>query len=195
MRNRFAMWKQKLISFGGRICLIQSVLSALPLFYLSFFRVPPCVVKVCNRLMRDFLWGTSDGGRRIAWVKWIDICQPKNVGGLGIKDIDLFNRSLLGKWLWRWRTEKNALWCRVINAKYEADPCAKVSPWWRSIQEASCFDEVDWFQEGVQKFVRGGDSTKFWVENWSGAGVLRELFPRLFNLSRLKQQNISDCGH
>ncbi|XP_057440482.1 uncharacterized protein LOC130732451 [Lotus japonicus] len=56
IKNRLSSWKQKLISFGGCICLIQSVLSSLPLFFLSFFKMPLCVAKICTRLIRNFLW-------------------------------------------------------------------------------------------------------------------------------------------
>lgn len=38
LRGRLSKWKQKMISFGGRICLIKSVLSALPLFFFIFFQ-------------------------------------------------------------------------------------------------------------------------------------------------------------
>lgn len=39
-RKRLSSWKQKRLSIGGRICLIKSILTAIPLYYLSFFRAP-----------------------------------------------------------------------------------------------------------------------------------------------------------
>ena len=38
--------------------------------------------------------------------------------GLGVLNLVLFNKSLLGKWLWRYAMERNALWRRVIDTKY-----------------------------------------------------------------------------
>ena len=38
--------------------------------------------------------------------------------GLGALNLVLFNKSLLGKWLWRYAMERNALWRRVIDTKY-----------------------------------------------------------------------------
>lgn len=58
-----------------------SVLSALPLFYMSFFRMPATVVKICTGIMRDFLWGGCGETRRVAWVSWSDVCMPKEAGG------------------------------------------------------------------------------------------------------------------
>jgi len=36
-------------------------------------------------------------GRKMVWVKWSTFCNSKNVGGLIIKDINLFNITLLEK--------------------------------------------------------------------------------------------------
>jgi len=39
VHNRLSRWKDKFISMVGRLCLIKSVLSALPLFYLSLCKM------------------------------------------------------------------------------------------------------------------------------------------------------------
>jgi hypothetical protein len=38
--------------------------------------------------------------------------------GLGVKNLMLFNKALLGKWLWRFVQEENSLWRQVIVEKY-----------------------------------------------------------------------------
>ena len=40
------------------------------------------------------------------------------MGGLAIRSLRCFNEALLGKWLWRFGIEKEALWTRVIGVKY-----------------------------------------------------------------------------
>ena len=37
---------------------------------------------------------------------------------MGIRWLGNFNSTLLGKWLWRYGLETDALWRRVIEAKY-----------------------------------------------------------------------------
>ncbi|XP_057443833.1 uncharacterized protein LOC130735985 [Lotus japonicus] len=165
IKNRFSAWKQKTLSFGGRICLVQSILSALPLFFLSFFRIPKGVVKEATRLMRRFLWGgVDDDSRKISWIKWEDICISKLDGGLGIKNWDTFNRALLGKWRWKLLNDKSGLCSRIIWAKYgdrttqgELDVRTKDSVWWKDLFSV-CFDELggNWFRDGMQRRIGEG---------------------------------------
>lgn len=35
--------------------------------------------------------------RKIPWVSWKTLCKPKAHRGLGIRDVDVFNESLLAK--------------------------------------------------------------------------------------------------
>jgi hypothetical protein len=44
-QKKLSSWKGKLLSSGGRLVLINLVLSSLPMFMLSFFRIPKGVLK------------------------------------------------------------------------------------------------------------------------------------------------------
>lgn len=86
VKKRLAALKNKCISFGGRICLIKSILTSIPLYFLSFYKAPVGVVKACHRIMRNFLWGGSEDTSKIAWVNWEQVCSAKGHGGLGLRD-------------------------------------------------------------------------------------------------------------
>ena len=49
-KMKLASWKRKLLSFGGRVTLIKSVLSSLTMYYLSLFRIPEGVAKQLERI-------------------------------------------------------------------------------------------------------------------------------------------------
>ena len=103
---------------GGRIILINSVLSALPIYLLSFFRIPKKVVQKIVSIQRNFLWGGHQEANKIPWVKWDKVCLLKNKGGLGIKDLSLFNEALLGKWGWQLANNHDQPWSRILISKY-----------------------------------------------------------------------------
>ncbi|XP_039130342.1 uncharacterized protein LOC120266746 [Dioscorea cayenensis subsp. rotundata] len=102
VRGRLSSWKSSYLSMGGRLTLVNSVLSALPTYWMSLFRLPKWVIKAIDRIRRDFLWSSPDidhpGCRLVAWK---NICRAKEQGGWGILDLSTFNLSLLGKWRWK----------------------------------------------------------------------------------------------
>ena len=50
-------------------------------------------------IQRNFLWGSFGSDFKFHLVRWNIVKQPLLLGGLGIRDLRLFNEALLGKWL------------------------------------------------------------------------------------------------
>lgn len=135
--------------------------------------------------------GGVDEESKINWVKWSDVCKPKDHGGLGIKDWRLFNMALLGKWQWRFLSEPDNLWCRVVEAN--CNTCGE-SSWWKEVKATSLEGGWNWFQDSLHKTVFEGNATKFWDENWLEVGSLGSRFRRLYNLSCQKREAVTDMG-
>ncbi|XP_022042042.1 uncharacterized protein LOC110944703 [Helianthus annuus] len=55
--SRLALWKASVLSIGGRVTLIKSVLESIPNYFLSLFKAPVGVVKGLEKITRKFLWG------------------------------------------------------------------------------------------------------------------------------------------
>ena len=91
LKSRLSVWRGRFLSMAGRLCLIKSVLSAIPLYYLSLFKAPEEVCKSIIRIQRRFLWGWGKEKRSISWVSWKEVCKEHEEGGLGIKEIRKFN--------------------------------------------------------------------------------------------------------
>lgn len=50
-------------------------------------------------------------------VKWEEVCRPKEMGGLGVIDLDIMNVCLLCKWIWKLENEKG-VWQELVRKKY-----------------------------------------------------------------------------
>ena len=122
LERRLSGWKSLYLSKGGKMTLIKSTLSSLPTYFLSLFPIPVNVALRIDKIQRDFLWGGVGEGVKFHLVNWSQICQPFSFGGLGIRNLRVFNEPLLGKWHWRFGTERTALWRQVIASKYDCLP-------------------------------------------------------------------------
>jgi hypothetical protein len=111
-------WLEKLLSAGGKDVLIKSVAQALPIFSMACFLLPQGLCQHINAMLRKFWWGCREGERKSSWVSWWEMCKPKHMGGLGFRDIELFNMALLAHQGWRMLQNPDSLSARVLKAKY-----------------------------------------------------------------------------
>ena len=117
MEQRLVGWKRLYLLKEGKVTLIKSTLSSLPTNFLSILPISRKVANRMEKLERDFLWSSISGDSKLRLVKWAKVCKPLQIGGLGIRRLRSFNSTLLGKWLWRYGLDIDALWRRVIEAK------------------------------------------------------------------------------
>lgn len=54
--KKLALWKRQYLSMGGRLTLLKSILSGLPIYFMSLFIIPKSVAVTLERLCRAFLW-------------------------------------------------------------------------------------------------------------------------------------------
>ena len=56
VRSRVQDWRNKALSYAGRMKLIASILSSMQVYWASVFILPKTVVKDINKLLKGFLW-------------------------------------------------------------------------------------------------------------------------------------------
>ena len=78
-RTKLASWKRQYISKGGRLTLIRSTLSSLPIYFLSLFRMTKLVCSKLEKIQRDFLWGGGNLERKPHLVNWFALRKTKGV--------------------------------------------------------------------------------------------------------------------
>jgi hypothetical protein len=85
IRLRLSRWKNRLLSFGGRLVLLKSVMTSLPVYALSFFKPPSGIISSLESLLSNFFWGGGEGHRKNAWISWQTVCMGQEHGGLGVR--------------------------------------------------------------------------------------------------------------
>ncbi|CAJ2678610.1 unnamed protein product [Trifolium pratense] len=151
-------------------------------------------------VQRNFLWGGGLEDKKLCWVKWDQVCRAKEQGGLGVKNLELFNIALLSKWKWRAIIEKDAIWADLLNFRYGCLPAiflsreaslygSKASLWWRDVFSVGESIMPGWFRSNTRCIVGNGAEISFWNAQWHGDLSLGELFPNLF-AKELRQNSL-----
>jgi hypothetical protein len=98
--EKYLMGLNKFLSYYGRLTYVNSILSALPTFFMRAFKIPVMIFEQIDKYRKHCLWDKGDinrkGGCLVAWKK---ATKPKNQGGLGIVDLRAHNTTLLTKFL------------------------------------------------------------------------------------------------
>ena len=162
--QRIQSWKRNLLSLAGKEVLLKSVIMALPNYTMSCFRIPKGMCRDISKQMARFWWGADEHQRKIHWTNWKALTEVKGKGGLGFRDLEMFNTALLAKQLWRIIVMPNRLVSRVMRAKYmkrESDwmkhAPTSASYLWKSLMNARFL-----LINGIRKKVGDGSTIKVW---------------------------------
>jgi hypothetical protein len=139
LEKKLASWIGKILSYGDILILINSVLTSLPMFLLSFFKIPIGVRKRLDFFRSCFFWQSDQNKKKYRLSKWNMVCRPKDQGGLGIEVLEVKNSYLLSKWLFKIINEEG-MWQELLYNKYlKSKTIAKVqakptdSPFWKGL--------------------------------------------------------------
>ena len=94
--------------------------------------------------------------------------MPKGSGGLGFRNIELFNLALLARQAWQILQDPGSLSARVLKAVYfptgellDAELGSSPSRVWSAI-----VDGIQVLQQGLIRRIGSGESTKIWESPW-----------------------------
>ncbi|KAK4406046.1 hypothetical protein Sango_0611100 [Sesamum angolense] len=165
--KRINGWNEKFLSQAGKEVLIKSIIQAIPTYAMGCFKLPVTLLTEIQSLISNFWWHNR-GQNKIHWISWQRLCDSKLQGGIGFRQLHLFNLAMLAKQLWRIHCFPDRLLSQVLKARYfphgnifEASLSRRPSYTWRSLMAAQ-----DIFRAGCRWRVGSGTSICIWKDPW-----------------------------
>ena len=188
-------WKEKLLSRAGKEVLLKSVIQSIPTYMMSLFAIPEGILNEINSMCARFWWGARGTERKMHWVSWEKLCLPKSHGGMGFRDLRVFNQALLAKQGWRLLCDTSSLVHQVFSARYypnnaflDARRGYDPSYIWRSIWGAKAL-----LLDGLKWRVGNGEKIGVWEEAWlPGESSTRVPTPNLGSPADLRVSELLD---
>lgn len=88
------------------------------MYVMSCFHLPRGSSNEIKSLLSWFWLGDDVEKGSLHWVAWETLCMPKNVGGMGFRNLGTFNKAMLAKHWWRLLQFPDSLAPKIIKAKY-----------------------------------------------------------------------------
>lgn len=167
-RSRVQGWSERKTSCAGKEVHLKSVIQALPAYSMSCFKLTKGLCRKVTTVMSKYWWAGSLDRRGMHWQSWEKMAIPRSKGGLGFRELELFNDAMLGKQAWRLLVNPESLCARVLRGRYyhdgnflEAGCPNSASATWRAIIQGR---EV--LKQGLIRRVGDGRTTEVWHDQW-----------------------------
>lgn len=116
--------------------------------------------------------------RGMHWLSWEKMAISIFKGGMGFRDLEVFNDAMLAKQAWRLMENPDSLCARVFRGRYYADGnflqagCShSSSPTSRAIIKGR-----DALKEGLIRRIGDGQTTEIWHDRWiSGTTMMKPI--------------------
>ncbi|XP_027096071.1 uncharacterized protein [Coffea arabica] len=170
--GRVLSWKGKLLSYGGKLVLLKSVLSSMPIHLFAASTPPKSLFGFLEKIFASFLWGSSDNGPQFHWIKWDQLCKSQERGGVGLRSLRHVFEAFSMKLWWQFRS-RQSLWAEFMHCKI----CPKTHPCFAEVKLGSSWTwkRMMAIQGKAEQHILwqlSDGSANFWRDNWLGQGPL-----------------------
>jgi hypothetical protein len=189
--KKLASWKAKHLSYGGRLVILNPVLSGLPMFMMSVFEIPKEVFKKLDQYRSRFFWQGNKDKKKYRLDKWNILCRPKDQGGLGIADLATKNIILLSKWIFN-LLNGDGPWQSLLRNKYLTT---------KTLSHVQEKPNDSHFWKGLLKVkkkvldcgtfnIKDGSQIRLWEDKWVGRQPFKEQYPCLYNITHYPHETV-----
>lgn len=168
IRQRAISWTTGFLYGTGKLILLKTVLTALPTYTMSCFKLPISLCKQIQSILTHFWWDLTPEARKICWVALKRLTVPKSVGGLGFREIEHFNDAMLAKLAWRLVKDPHSLLAQILLGKYcthstflDSVVPKSSSHGWRGVIAG-----LQVLKKGLEWSVGDGRNINVWSEPW-----------------------------
>jgi hypothetical protein len=156
------------MSGGAKEVIIKFVAQAIPTYIMGVFKLLANLCEELTQIIQYFWWGEEGGPCKIHWIAWDKLLMPKCAGGIGFRDMKLFNQALLARRAWRLLKFPESLCARTLKAKYyprgdlvDIVFSREASPTWRLIEHGLAL-----LKKGVIWSIKSGNKVQIWRDPW-----------------------------
>lgn len=194
VQHKIDGWQTKFLSPARKETLIKSVAYAMPVYSMNCFQLPMELCSDIDSLIARFWWGSTKERRKLSWVAWKKMTTSKKSGGMGFRDLHLFNQALLENQVWKILRRPQSLLYRILKGRYFRDGTifsatrgTQPSYGWNSLRFGR-----DLLQRRIQVLIGDGKTTSIGTGPWLPTNPPRA--PRLLPTSEplLKVENLID---
>ncbi|XP_044947663.1 uncharacterized protein LOC123397007 [Hordeum vulgare subsp. vulgare] len=139
---------------------------------------------------------------KVKLARWDMICRPKDQGGLGIENLEVKNKCLLSKWLYRISTETEGMWIQILRNKYltsrtlaQATVILRATSWIRTWSSLSLADNRELMGIGCNRWEMAARVIFNRLLKWGFAGqkIALQNRTRIMKLHNLKNKHSRTC--
>lgn len=145
------------------------------MYAMSCFDLTKSLCDDISAMIGRFWWAQQENDKKVHWLSWCTLTSRKEKGGLGYRDLHLFNLAMLGRQAWRMLQNPESLCVRLLKARYWPDGDLMqvqehpgISYTWRSIVRG-----IKALEKGLIWRVGDGQQIRIWDGPWLPVGVTR----------------------
>jgi hypothetical protein len=161
-------WDDTNKSQAAKEVLIKAIAQAIPVYVMSVFKLPLGLCDELTRMIRRYWWGAENGHQKTHWIAWDIMLRTKDYGGIGFRDMRLFNQALLARQACRILQNPNTLCAQILKAKYYPNGflldtifIGNGSSTWHAIEYG-----LELLKHGVIWRVGNGENIRVWRDPW-----------------------------